>query len=46
MNPGAAGLHGFHKKRTLIKFSVTGGQLEQMHVVELGNRTKKSPNQE
>ena len=46
MNPGAAGLNGFHKKRTLIKFSITGGQLEQMHVVELGNRTKMARNQE
>ena len=46
MNPGAAGMHGFHKKRTLIKFSIAQGQLEQMHVVELGNRTKKAPNQE
>ena len=46
MNPGAAGIHGFHRKRTLIKFSIAQGQLTEMHVVELGDRAKKALNKE
>lgn len=46
MNPGAAGIQGFHRKRTLIKFSIEQSQLTQMHVVELGDRTKKAPKKE
>ena len=46
INPGAAGIHGFHRKRTLIKFSIVQSQLTQMRVVELGNRAKKAPNKE
>ena len=40
-NPGAAGLHGFHRMRTLIKFRVVRGELVDMRVVELGDRRKK-----
>lgn len=46
INPGAAGIHGFHRKRTLIKFSIVESQLTQMRVVELGNRAKNAPNKE
>jgi len=46
INPGAAGIHGFHRKRTLIKFSIEQSQLTQMRVVELGNRAKNAPNKE
>lgn len=46
INPGAAGMHGFHNKRTLIKFSITQGQIVEMHVVELGDRARRSPNKE
>ncbi len=38
INPGAAGIHGFHKFRTLVKFSVSGKKIENMKVVELGLR--------
>ncbi|MDP4952152.1 MAG: YfcE family phosphodiesterase, partial [Flavobacteriales bacterium] len=38
INPGAAGIHGFHKMRTLIKFEVHEGKLQNMQVVELGKR--------
>ncbi|HNS12888.1 MAG TPA: metallophosphoesterase family protein [Bacteroidia bacterium] len=38
MNPGAAGKHGFHKIRTLLKFSVNGKKIENVRVVELGQR--------
>ncbi|MBG8555569.1 metallophosphoesterase family protein [Hymenobacter guriensis] len=39
LNPGAAGRHGFHKVRTLLKFQVAGGKVQQLQVVELGPRT-------
>lgn len=38
MNPGAAGKHGFHKVKTLLRFSIQQGKLQQMEVVELGPR--------
>ncbi len=38
MNPGAAGKHGFHKIRTLLKFSINGKKFENVRVVELGLR--------
>ncbi len=38
INPGAAGQQGFHKKRTLIRFSIDEGQLKNMEVIELGLR--------
>lgn len=42
INPGAAGVHGFHRKRTLLKFSVGNGELTNVRVVELGDRIRKS----
>jgi putative phosphoesterase len=39
MNPGAAGRHGFHKIRTLIRFSITQNGFENLEVIELGSRT-------
>lgn len=38
INPGAAGHHGFHKMRTLVRFEITHGALRQMEVIELGRR--------
>ena len=38
MNPGAAGKHGFHKVRTLLRFDISNGKLENLEVVELGTR--------
>ncbi len=38
INPGAAGVHGFHKVRTLLRFEVEGGQIQHMELVELGPR--------
>ena len=40
MNPGAAGRHGFHKKRTMIRFEINEEKIENMEVIELGNRSK------
>lgn len=38
VNPGAAGNHGFHKVKTLIRFEITRGEIKNMEVVELGKR--------
>lgn len=39
MNPGAAGRHGWHKVRTLIRFVVDGADMKQCEVIELGTRS-------
>jgi hypothetical protein len=38
INPGAAGRHGFHKVRTLVRFEVGGKEIKNLRVVELGPR--------
>lgn len=40
LNPGAAGIHGFHKVRTLLRFTVEDAKLKDFEVVELGPRAK------
>lgn len=35
MNPGAAGKHGFHKKRTMLRFKIDGNQITDLEVIEL-----------
>jgi hypothetical protein len=40
LNPGAAGRHGFHNKRTMIRFEINETNIEKMEVIELGNRSK------
>ena len=42
INPGAAGKHGFHKKKTLIRFDLDQGRMSNMEVIELGNRASLS----
>ncbi|MDJ0365424.1 metallophosphoesterase family protein [Hymenobacter sp. H14-R3] len=39
LNPGAAGRHGFHKVRTLLRFGIDKGKVVEMQAVELGPRT-------
>tara|TARA_R110000850_G_C9996309_1_gene468319 strand:- start:49524 stop:50015 length:492 start_codon:yes stop_codon:yes gene_type:complete len=34
MNPGAAGKHGFHKVRTMLRFVVEAGKVRDLEVVE------------
>ncbi|MCW3123451.1 MAG: metallophosphoesterase [Flavipsychrobacter sp.] len=43
MNPGAAGVHGWHKVRTLIRFVIDGKDMKQCEVIELGPRTTPNP---
>jgi uncharacterized protein len=38
MNPGAAGKHGFHKMRTLLRFELNNGAIENLDLIELGPR--------
>ena len=42
INPGAAGIKGFHKIRTLIRFTIEQKNIKNLEVIELGNRTKLS----
>ena len=38
MNPGAAGIYGFHKVRTLLRFVLDNGNIRDLEVIELGER--------
>ena len=38
MNPGAAGKNGFHKVRTLLRFTIDGKEIKDLEVIELGIR--------
>jgi putative phosphoesterase len=38
MNPGAAGNQGWHKVRTLIRFTIDGKNMRDCEVIELGLR--------
>ena len=38
INPGACGHHGFHKIRTIIRFSVEDAKVKDLEVIELGKR--------
>lgn len=42
LNPGAAGRHGFHKIRTLLRFEIENGMPKNLEVIELGSRSKLS----
>lgn len=34
MNPGAIGKHGFHQKRTMLRFKIDGKQIKDLEVIE------------
>ena len=36
MNPGACGVHGFHQKRTLLRFEINKDKIENLEALELG----------
>lgn len=38
INPGAAGKHGFHKVRTMVRFAIQAGRVTDLQVLELGKR--------
>lgn len=41
VNPGAAGMHGFHKIRTLIRLELLEGKITKMEAIELGPRAAR-----
>jgi len=38
INPGAAGHHGMHLMRTVIRFKIKEGRVQDLEVIELGKR--------
>ena len=38
MNPVAAGVHGFHHMRTMLRFKIEGKEIKELEVIELGKR--------
>ena len=40
INPGAAGRHGFHQVKTIVRFEINQGKIENLQVIELGKRGK------
>ncbi|NNC45052.1 MAG: metallophosphoesterase family protein [Winogradskyella sp.] len=38
MNPGAVGKHGFHKVRTMLRFTIDGKDIKNLEVIEFNNR--------
>ncbi len=42
LNPGAAGRHGFHIKRTMLRFEIKLNKIENLEIIELGTRSDLS----
>ncbi len=38
INPGAAGNHGFHAVKTLVRFTIEDEKIKDLEVIELGKR--------
>jgi uncharacterized protein len=38
LNPGAAGNQGFHHIKTIMRFEISGAEVKNMEVIELGKR--------
>jgi uncharacterized protein len=38
MNPGAAGIYGFHAVRTMLRFEIHGKEIKNLEIIELGKR--------
>lgn len=38
LNPGAAGIKGFHKVRTMLRFKIDNGRIFDMDVIELSSK--------
>ncbi len=43
INPGSAGKSGFHKVKTVVRFTIDGKNIKNLEVIELGNRTETVP---
>jgi len=40
LNPGAAGISGFHVVRTLVRFNLSDNKISELEVIELGSRNR------
>lgn len=40
MNPGAAGIQGFHKVKTLLRFTIDNTAIKDLEIIELGPKAK------
>ncbi|SDS30073.1 hypothetical protein SAMN05216503_2617 [Polaribacter sp. KT25b] len=38
LNPGAAGNHGFHSIRTMLRFEIEKGEIKNLEIIELAKR--------
>jgi len=38
MNPGAAGIYGFHQTRTMLRFEIDGDKIQNLEVIEIGKK--------
>jgi uncharacterized protein len=38
MNPGAAGIHGFHQVRTMLRFEIEGEKIQNLEIIEFGKK--------
>ena len=38
LNPGAAGKHGMHQVRTMLRFEINKGNVENLEIIELEKR--------
>jgi putative phosphoesterase len=43
LNPGAAGNQGFHHIKTIVRFDLSAGEINNMEVIELGKRGELKP---
>lgn len=42
MNPGAVGKHGFHQKRTMLRFCIDDSEIKNLEVIDFGKRGSKN----
>lgn len=42
MNPGAVGKYGFHKTRTMLRFTINGNKIDNLEIIEFPTRYPKS----
>ena len=38
LNPGAAGISGFHKVRTMLRFQLDSDKVKELEIIEIGKR--------
>lgn len=43
MNPGAAGVSGFHRVRTMLRFEIDGEKIQNLEIIEIGQKGIKNP---